>query len=258
MTGLGFIGAGNMGGAIIKGVPKGFAGIYAYDPFPKQGLDCEFLSSESEVAEKCDYILLAVKPQSVKDALVKIAPAITPEKVIISICAGISCEFIRANTISGAKVVRVMPNAPMMLGLGASAVSFTDNVTDGERAFALDLLNSLGITEVIPEDKMNEVVCINGSSPAFIYYFAKCFIDYASCNGLDGETALRLFAQSLIGAGNMLINSGMSVEALIEQVSSKGGTTIAGLAKLREHGLEEAVKAACSACTDRARQLGQS
>lgn len=261
MNALGFIGVGNMGAALMKGFAgsplRGDTEIYAYDPLPRQQVACVFLSSEREIAEKCKYILLAVKPQTAREALLRIAPAVTGESVIISICAGISAEFIRKYTKADAKVVRVMPNAPMMLGLGASAVAFSDNLSQSERGFAENLLNSCGITEVIPNGKMNEVVCVNGSSPAFIYLFAKCFIDYAEEQGLDRKAALNLFAQSLIGAGHMLVGSGMSVESLIEQVSSKGGTTVAGLERLREKGLAEVVKAACEACTKRAYELGE-
>jgi len=257
MTTLGFIGTGNMGSAIMRGVPSGFAEIYACDPSPKPDLPCEYLANELETAEKCDFLLLAVKPQSAEEVLLKIAPAITPEKVIISICAGISSEFIRKRTRPDAKVVRVMPNTPAMIGLGASAVSFTGNVIDEEQDFALELLEKCGIARVIPEDKMNEIICINGSSPAFIYLFAKCFTDYAADNGISGETALRLFSQSLIGAGNMLVSSGMSADELIAQVSSKGGTTVAGLEQLREKGFEQAARAACEACTKRAYELGK-
>jgi len=261
MTALGFIGVGNMGAALMKGFAsspvRGNTEIYAYDPLPRQQTACVFLGSEREVAEKCKYILLAVKPQSAREVLLRIAPAVTADSVIISICAGISAEFIRKYTAADAKVVRVMPNAPMMLGLGASAVAYTDNLTANERGFAENLLNSCGITEIIPSGKMNEVVCVNGSSPAFIYLFAKCFVDYAVEQGLDAKASLNLFAQSLIGAGHMLLESGMSVESLIEQVSSKGGTTIAGLERLYTKGLADVVKAACEACTQRAYELGE-
>ena len=199
-------------------------------------------ASIKEIAEKCDYILLAVKPQQLSEALEQMKGCIKPSTVFISICAGISAEFIRQRTIPNAKVVLVMPNTPMMLGEGASAMSHDDLVTEDEFAFARKIIGSCGITEVVPMDKMKEVIAINGSSPAFIYLYAKGFVDYAASVGIDSDAALRLFAQSLIGSAKMLTGSGMTVDELIKQVSSPGGTTLAGLDKLYEGDLTGDVK----------------
>ena len=155
--------------------------------------------SECELVKKCDYILLAVKPQVLGGVLDTVAGEITHDKVIISICAGISEDFIRSHTILSAKVVLVMPNTPMMLGLGASAISRADGVTDEEFAFA----------------------------------------------------------KSLVGSAKMLTDSGMTVDELIKQVSSPGGTTIAGLDKLYEGKLTDTVDECCKACTARAYELAK-
>ena len=104
---------------------------------------------------------------------------------------------------------------------------------------------------------MKEIICINGSSPAFIYLFAKGFVDYAAANGIDAGAALRLFAATLKGSAEMLTSSGMTADQLIKQVSSPGGTTIAGLDKLYEGKLTDDVSAACEACTRRAYELSQ-
>jgi pyrroline-5-carboxylate reductase len=145
----------------------------------------------------------------------------------------------------------------MMLGVGASAVAFSDNLSEAERIFVISLLNSCGISEEIPADKMKEIIAVNGSSPAFIFEFAKHFIDYARSQNIDGEAAARLFSQTLIGAGKMLNESGKSADELIAQVTSKGGTTIAGLEQLRQNGLDRVVRSACEACTSRAYELSQ-
>ena len=177
--------------------------------------------------------------------------------MFISICAGISAESIRERTIPDAKVVLVMPNTPMMLGCGASAMSHDDKVSAEEFAFARKIIGSCGITEVISTDKMKEIIAINGSSPAFIYLYAKGFVDYADSVGIDKDAALRLLAQSLIGSAKMLTESGMTVDELIKQVSSPGGTTLAGLDKLYEGDLTGDVMRACEACTKRAYELGK-
>ena len=282
MTSLGFIGVGNMGLALMKGFADSTASdsvsIFGYDCFPDpdkrksvENLGGTWLDSESEIAKRCKYILLGVKPQSVREVVTKIAADLTGESVIISICAGISSEFIRSCAGNAVKVVRVMPNTPVMLGLGASAVSADESVTAAELDFACSVFGSCGIYEVIPSDKMNEVICVNGSSPAFIYAFAKSFIDYAAEQGIDSESALSLFTQTLVGSAKMMSNTYESeksrggaeavktvqsvIDGLISQVCSPGGTTLAGMEQLRENGFSSVIKKACEACTARAAEL---
>ncbi len=261
MNKLGVIGTGNMGAAIINGINKSGMDIevFAYDKFTEKlsTLPVTPCGDEITVVKQCKYVLLAVKPQMLAEVLDTIAPAVTADTVFISICAGISADFIRSHTIENAKVVLVMPNTPMMLGLGASAMSHDELVTDEEFAFARSVIGSCGITEVVPPDKMKEVIAINGSSPAFVYLYAKGFIDYAAQVGIDKDAALKLFAQTLIGSAKMLTDSGMTVDELIKQVSSPGGTTIAGLEKLYEGDITGDVQRACGACTKRAYELGQ-
>lgn len=264
MTELGFLGAGNMGSAIMRGICSSDMqiSVSAYD---KDTAKLEALSafgvkpckSECELVKKCDYILLAVKPQVLGGVLDTVAGEVTHDKVIISICAGISEDFIRSHTIPSAKVVLVMPNTPMMLGLGASAISRADGVTDDEFAFAKSVIESCGIAEEVPINKMKEIIAVNGSSPAFIYLFAKGFVDYAKNVDIDPDAALKLFAQSLVGSAKMLTDSGMTVDELIKQVSSPGGTTIAGLDKLYEGKLTDTVDECCKACTARAYELAK-
>ena len=264
MIKLGFIGVGNMGSAIIKGIngKLGSTHVFAYDANEEKlgklmEMGATASASVKELTEKCDYVLLAVKPQQLEPVLAEMKEALKPSTVIISICAGISAEFIRERTLPEAKVVLVMPNTPMMLGCGASAMSCDGAVTDEEFAFARKIIGACGITEVVPPDKMKEVIAINGSSPAFIYLYAKGFIEYAESVGIDKDAALRLFAQTLIGSAKMMTESGMTVDELIKQVSSPGGTTLAGLDKLYEGKLTDVAKAACEACTKRAYELGE-
>jgi pyrroline-5-carboxylate reductase len=198
-----------------------------------------------------------VKPQDAGKVIGKIKSALTPESVIISICAGVSVERIRSFTYPNMKVVQVMPNTPMTLGLGASAVAFSDNLPNDERNFARAIIDSCGISAEIPSFRMNEIIAVNASSPAFIFSFAQCFVDYAEKQGIDGDTAFRLFAKTLEGSAKMLTDSGKSIKELIAQVTSEGGTTQAGLDAMRENGFNETVKAACDACTARAYELGQ-
>lgn len=264
MTKLGFIGVGNMGGAIIKGIngKLGNTAVFAYDANPEKlsnlrAVGATALGSIAELAEKCDFILLAVKPQQLDGVLAEIKAVNNKALTLISICAGISAEYIRERTFADAKVVLVMPNTPMMLGEGASAMSRGEGVSDEEFEFARKIIGSCGITEIVPMDKMKEVIAVNGSSPAFIYLFAKSFVTYAENVGIDKDAALRLFAQSLIGSAKMMTSGKMTIDELIKQVSSPGGTTLAGLQELYDGKMLECVVKACEACTKRAYELGE-
>ena len=262
MIRLGFLGAGNMATAMIGGITKAElpVSICAYDPNMDK---CKALSSfgvcakeSAEIlAQDCDYLVLAIKPQNFEEALSSIRAAVKKKTVFISIAAGITPQYISSALGFETKVVQVMPNTPLLLGAGATALSKNELVSEEEFAFARSLFNCAGITEVIPNDKMNEVIALNGSSPAFLYLYAQQFIRYGVSAGLDEDVCLRLFAQSLAGSAKMLTDSGETVDELIEMVSSKGGTTIAGLAALRENGIEKAVTECCQKCTARAYEL---
>ncbi len=268
MISVGFIGAGNMGFAIMKGIAQSELGtsgstkLFAYDPNADQverltQYGVTACRSEQEIMEKCKYVFLAVKPQIIEGVLETIAPAATEDTVFVSIAAGITDEFIAKKTIPDAKVVLVMPNTPLLLGEGASALSRNEKVSDEEFAVVLNIFEVCGKAAVIPKDKMKEIIAVNGSSPAFIYLFAKGFIDYAVSEGIDAEVAKTLFAQSLIGSAKMITDSGYSIEELIRMVSSPGGTTLAGLDRLYEGKLEGVVGDACTACTKRAYELSK-
>lgn len=251
-----------MGSAIMRGLHSSESAIsvFAFDKDKEKTASLlqygvTACDSENALVKQCDYILLAVKPQVLPQVLDTIAKDVTADKVFISICAGISEDFIRSKTIPDAKVVLVMPNTPMMLGLGASAIARADGVSDEEFAFAKSVIESCGIAMEVPINKMKEIIAVNGSSPAFIYLYAKGFIDYAKSVGISEDAALKLFAQSLVGSAKMLTDSGLTVDELIKQVSSPGGTTIAGLDKLYEGKLTETVNECCKACTARAYEL---
>ena len=263
---IGFIGAGNMGAAIMKGIYASEAGknieLYAADPdaakleaLAEYGVKA--CSDAVEVTEKCGYVFLAVKPQIIEGVLESIAPAVTADKVLVSIAAGITDEFIASKTIPEAKVILVMPNTPLLLGEGASALSKNDNVTEEEFEIILNVFRACGKAAVVPKDKMKEIIAVNGSSPAFIYLFAKGFVEYADAVGISPEAALELFSQSLIGSAKMLTDSGYTIDELIKMVSSPGGTTLAGLDRLYEGKLTDTVKKCCESCTKRAYELSK-
>lgn len=265
MIKVGFIGTGNMGGAIIGGILGAFgssAEIYAFDTdseklsaLVERGV--KPLSSEGEVCDMCKYVFLAVKPQIFDVVMPRIADHVTEDNVIVSIAAGITEEYIISMTIPQAKTVIVMPNTPFLLGEGATALAKGKNTSDEEFETVKQIFCTGGISEVIPMDKMKEIIAINGSSPAFIYLYTKGFVDYAESVGIDRDAALRLFAQSLIGSAKMLTDSGKTVDELIKMVSSPGGTTLAGLDGLYEGKLTDVAADCCKRCTKRAYELSK-
>lgn len=266
MVNVGFIGCGNMGTAIMKGILKSKMSsdvkLYAFDK-SQTALDKAVtegavgVSDAADVVACCKYVFFAIKPQQLDEVLDKVASQVTADTVIVSILAGVTDEYYAKRTVAGAKVVLVMPNTPFLLGEGATALSRSETVTDEEFDLVCSIFSSGGISKIIDKDKMKEIIAINGSSPAFIYLYTKYFVDYAKSVGIDEETAKDLFAKSLIGSAKMITDSGKSLDELIEMVSSKGGTTIAGLEKLREGGLSDAVDNCCKACTKRAYELSK-
>ncbi|MBR6394683.1 MAG: pyrroline-5-carboxylate reductase [Ruminococcus sp.] len=263
---IGFIGAGNMGSAIMKGIAGSSASeniaLFAFDPDTSKlealaASGVKACSSEAELVSVCKYVFLAVKPQIIEGVLEAAAPAATAETVFVSIAAGITDEFVARKTLPETKVILVMPNTPLLLGEGASALSRNDKVSDEEFELILGIFRLCGKAAVISKDKMKEIIAINGSSPAFIYLYAKGFIDYAESVGIDKNAAEELFAQSLIGSAKMITDSGYTIDELIKMVSSPGGTTLAGLDKLYEDNLTDTVKKCCESCTNRAYELSK-
>ena len=266
MDKIGFIGTGNMGAAIIKGISKSnFADeiqIYATD-IDKEKLVAlkEFgvipCDNAFEIVDECKFVFLAVKPQMFDELLGSIKDHVSEKTVFVSIAAGITAEYIISKTNEKANVILVMPNTPLLLGEGATALSKGTDVKDSDFDLICDVFKACGMAAVISKDKMKEIIAINGSSPAFIYLFAKGFVDYAKKESIDEKTAKELFAQSLIGSAKMITDSGYSIDELIKMVSSPGGTTLKGLDELYAGKLTQIVGNACEACTKRAYELSK-
>ena len=266
---VGFIGGGNMASAIIRGIRQSeqlrelALGLYDINSEKAAALAKECGMTHcgriEELAEQSRYLVLAVKPQNFPEVLPQIKGHLAADTIVVSIAAGITADYIRSVLGENTRVVTVMPNTPLLLGCGATALSTDRQTPQDDFTFVCDLFHASGEVAVIPADKMNEIISVNGSSPAFIYLFAQGFVEYAQSVGIDGEVALRLFAKSLEGSAKMLTDSGRTIDELIQMVSSPGGTTLQGLEALRANGLPQAVQAACEACTKRAYELsGQS
>lgn len=259
----GFIGAGNMATAIINGMLKSGAAAEDIVVFDVDAEKCAAIAQKgvaaaetgADVIKLCDYIVLAVKPQQLPTVFEEIKTACDESKVIVSIAAGISTDYIRKNIGASCPCVRVMPNTPLLLGCGATALCATPDVSDEDFAFVKSLFENSGIAVVIDEDKMNAVISVNGSSPAYFYLFAKAMQEYAVEQGIDADTAMRLICATMKGSAEMLMNSGDDAQTLIKKVSSPGGTTLEALGVFYEREAEQTVKDAMAACTRRAVEL---
>lgn len=266
MKKLSFIGAGNMATAIIKGVASGsLAGkyqIFACD------LDKEKIASLAQygvrdggellqMAADSDLIVIAVKPQNIGDILPVLKESMNRNAVLITIAAGISAGYLKNELGFDAKVVPVMPNTPLLIGYGAAAMAQVAPVSDAEFNQVFEIFSSAGRVAVVAEDQMVDIIPVNGSSPAYIYRFAKAFVDFAKGKNIAESVAMELFCQSLIGSAEMMLRSGKSIDELIAMVSSKGGTTIEGSRVLVENGFEQIVRDACEACAKRGYELAK-
>lgn len=265
MKTIGFIGAGNMATAIINGLlAQDFSPeqINVYDVSADRiaamsALGVQTFASECAVVNQSDIIVLAIKPQVYADVLSTIRPAAKEDKTFVSIAAGISIGYVQSALGCQCPVVRVMPNTPLLLKKGASALCPSDNIGDEDKEIVYRMFAGSGVCEYLTEDHMNEIIAVNGSSPAYFYLFAKAMADYAQAQGIDYQVAMNLICATMEGSAAMLRESGDSADVLIQKVSSKGGTTIAALERLRAHGFTEAIADAMQACTDRAEELGK-
>jgi len=261
------IGAGNMATAIIKSViTSGRVKAHditvfdintaKYDEFRKLSVNCA--DSLSEACDASEIILLAVKPQDYEKVLNDIKPFCSQKKkAFISIAAAISTEFVCKMLGENFPVVRVMPNTPLLIGYGATAISRNELVDDKLYTKICGLFAASGSVVSLDESLMNKVISVNSSSPAYVYLFAKAMIDNAVEQGLDKELATDLVYKTIKGAAEMLIKSDLDADGLIKMVASPKGTTEAALKSFENDGFVNIVSNAMNACTERAEEMAR-
>jgi len=263
---VGFLGFGNMGRAIAGGLLENGAiaakHVGAYDVDSEKQTHAEVMGitayhSARELARASDTLLLAVKPQTMEEALEEIRPALNPSTLVVSIAAGISITYLQTRLGAEFRVIRVMPNTPALVGAGAAGIATSLNCTDADAGTARSIFGAIGIAETVPESLIDAVTALSGSGPAYFFYLVECLTRGAVAQGLPESQASRLASQTLVGAGLLLRNSGESASTLRERVTSKGGTTEAALKRFAAEGFEEAVHAAVTAAVERSRDLGQ-
>jgi pyrroline-5-carboxylate reductase len=264
-TRWGFVGGGRMATALIRGLIRGGTAtaedIMASDPLEAartalaEASGVAVVESNHEVAQRSDVLVLAVKPQSMGSVLEQLRPALTPEHLIISIAAGISLRTIAGRIGPDRRLARVMPNTPALIGKGASGFSLGPGARPSDEVLVLSCLNSVGLAYRVPESLLDAVTGLSGSGPAFVYLMIEALSDGGVRVGLPRDVATALAAQTVLGAAAMVLETHDHPGVLKDQVTSPGGTTIAGLHALERGGLRAALIDAVEAATRRSTEL---
>jgi len=264
---IAFVGAGNMAGALIRGligtgtVPADR--IIAADPDHgrlsslEEELEIRITGENAEVVQEATVVVLATKPQAFAQLLPGLAAALGPDTLLISIAAGISTAMIERALPAGSRVVRTMPNTPALVGAGATAIAAGTHATNDDLELAETLFRSVGISVRVPEEQIDAVTGLSGSGPAYVFAMIEALRDAGAREGLPEETALQLAAQTVFGAARLLLDEKEAPEVLRDRVTSPGGTTRAGLDALAAAGFTDAILGAVRAATRRSVELGK-
>lgn len=258
---IGVIGAGSMGQALIAGWAGSGQPIIAVvrDRAKYQHLEGEYgISVTEDRAElaTCAVVVLAIKPQVIREILPEFAPVISPQAVVISVAAGVTTEFIENALSSTDQIIRAMPNTPSIIGRGVTGISGSRACTEESLNIARELMSAVGVVIDIPETAQNELAAVSGSGPAYLFYLAEYLMQGARELGLEPDMAQLLVTETLAGSAELLRQSGKSPQALREQVTSPAGMTAASMAVLDSQAVGQAVIDALARGTERARELG--
>jgi pyrroline-5-carboxylate reductase len=207
-------------------------------------------------ADTADMLVVAVKPQDIEAVLSELAPAVGPDTLLVSLCAGLPSSLFAAKLPAGTPVVRVMPNTPMTVGQAMCAISPGAHATEAHLEDVENLLRSVGDVVRVPESQQDTVTAISGSGPAYFFYLIEAMIDAGVLLGLPRATATRMVTQVALGSARMLSESGEHPALLREAVTSPGGTTAVATRELERHGVRAAMLAAVEAARDRSVELG--
>lgn len=260
----GFIGCGNMGGALASAMSlstkdillSSLSGSSAAALAEKLG--CRAAKSNEEVVFSCDCVFLGVKPQMMKDTLAPLAPVLAQRRpMLVSMAAGLTIAQIEAFAGCELPVVRIMPNTPVAVGKGMTVYCANELVTGDALSSLLEDLRFSGKLDAVPEKLVDVVGTAAGCSPAYMYMFLEALADGAVACGLPRAKALEYAAQAMSGAAEMVLTSGEHPGKLKDAVCSPGGSTIAGLKALEEHGFRGSVMDAVTTAYARSQELGK-
>lgn len=264
---IGFIGAGRMAEALVKGILN--ANLSSADKIIAGDVDekrCQTLENESKikttkenkkVVSESDIIILAVKPNIVGSILQELKDDITSKHLVVSIAAGIPLSFIESLLNEGCRIIRVMPNAPCLVGEAAAGYSLGKNATRDDAELVGTILNAVGKSYLLEEKLLDAVTGLSGSGPAFVYTIIEAFSDGGVKMGLPRDVSTKLAAQTVLGAAKMVLETGLHTGELKDFVTSPGGTTIEGIHALEKGGVRKALIDAVEVATKKSKKLGK-
>ncbi len=264
---IGFLGAGRMATALAKGfVQAKLAGadqIIASDPndaarsaFARE-VGAKTTASNIEALKFGGVLLLAVKPDQVADVLKEIRGQLAENHLLLSIAAGVPLAKLESGLGDGARVIRVMPNTPALVGASATAYALGKNATAEDGRLAQKLFSSVGIAFQLKESLLDAVTGLSGSGPAYVYLIIEALSDGGVAAGLPRDVATRLAAQTVFGSAKMALETGQHPGALKDMVTSPGGTTLEGIHELEKCGVRGALMNAVRAAAEKSKKLGQ-
>lgn len=263
---IGFIGAGKMAQAMLEGILKSkmiaSENIMASAVSEKkiinirQAYDIITTDNNKDVARFSDILILAVKPDIHGQIIEEIKDEINKNAIIVTIAAGITLADIRHAFGFNVKAVRTMPNTPSLIGEGMSAICPNEYLSDNEITEIEHLFQTFGKTELLPENLMDAVPAISGSSPAYVYMFIEALADGGVRQGIPKDKALRLASQAVLGAAKMVLETGTHPAVLKDNVCTPGGATIEAVAVLENNKFRGSILAAMEGCTEKAKLLG--
>lgn len=258
---VGFVGVGNMGGAILKGLlSSGLVSantIYVREHNEQKTAEVakEFgvngVSTVEQLATQTDILIVGVKPNVIKTVLKEIAPYLSEHTIIVSIAAGVTLEQLAMIVGAEKKIVRSMPNTPALVGAGISSLTPNLQVTEQELGWIKAIFSSFGTAEIVPEYLIHAVVGVSGSSPAYVFMLIEAMADAAVLGGMPRQQAYTFAAQAVLGSAKMVLETGMHPGHLKDMVCSPAGTTIEAVRTLEDKGFRSAVIEAMQRCMDK-------
>lgn len=262
---LGFIGCGNMAGAIMGGIiqkeickPEEIIGADLFEPGRKKVQETygiQVTASNKEVAEQADVLFLSVKPQFYEDVITDIKDIVTEDQLIITIAPGKTLAWLGEKFGKDLKIVRTMPNTPAMVGEGMTAACPNAQVGKEDLDLACKILGAFSRVEVVRENLMDTVTAVSGSAPAYVFMFIEAMADAAVHEGMPRPQAYTFASQAVLGSAKMMLETGKHPGELKDMVCSPAGTTIGAVRVLEEKGLRSAVFEAVKKCADISRSL---
>jgi pyrroline-5-carboxylate reductase len=263
---LGFLGAGNMAGAIVDGLLHGKVlapdRILASDAKPdrlehlRKARGIRTTGDNHALVRECDVVVLAVKPQVIDKVLKEVGGSVRGDQLVVSVAAGVPIEAIEARLPPGSHVVRAMPNTPATVQAGATAIAGGAHAIDADLRVARELFEAVGRVVTLDESLLDAVTGLSGSGPAYVMLIIEALADGGVKVGLHRDTALLLAAQTVFGSAKLLLETGEHPGRLKDMVTSPGGTAIAGLHTLESGGLRTTLIDAVEVATKRAGELG--